>query len=910
MFYIDFMELVVLAGAVLVGFWVLLNRLRRLERRVAEAEKSLSALVGRFTPAGAVLPAAPVLVPDDTASSQVASVPPAAPSDTALPPPLPPDLPPARAEPAERPARSLEETIGSRWAIWVGGLAFALGGLFLVRYSIEAGLFSPAVRMGVATVAGLVALAGGEFIRRREGQPRFGTDRAAHVPAILTAAGLAILFGVAFAAHAVYGWVPSAVGFLLMGLVSLAAIALAIPHGTALAGLGLIGSFATPVLVASTEPNPFALFGFLSAVLVAAAALARLKDAAWVLVLGLAGTGIWVLLDGRFSPLPSPWASLLALAAMVAAMAGIWLSRRPAPENLGLAIAGRVGLPVFAGALIALVAALYGFGLQGLDVGAVRHAAGIAVLLLVAMALWRPGGIHGAPASALLLSGLLAGWMLTRFDVIGIVIDLFELQQGGRVVAIGAGPGEGAFLIYALGFGLPVFAAGLLMAWRLAGTRLTAMLWAFSAVLAPLVALGLAVGNYARWDEDFAYGPGALALAAILAAAAFSIWRREETGRPLLSASALLFLAAALPLGVAVHLLTTAAWTGIVLAILALGFAAWSARGGHAVFAWIAVLGAAAVLARFGLDPSVAGHGELSATPLLNWLTPGYFGPALAFAAAAWILRRTDAETPARLMEAFALTSAMAGAAMLVRHGMQGGVLSLEGPVTLGEQALYTILLLGVSLALVRLDDRAPSPVFRLASMALGLAGAATALVQHLVVLNPYFTNRFVGDWPLVNLVGAAYLLPGLMAALVAWQAVTRRPRVYVFAMACMGALMLFAWLNLEIRRFWQGPYIGDWKGASAGETYSYSAAWLVAGLALLAAGLRLDRQGLRAASGILVLLTVLKVFLFDMAELEGVLRAASFMGLGVCLIGIGLFYQRVLGRVRAPTVPAEGQGG
>ena len=53
-----------------------------------------------------------------------------------------------------------------------------------------------------------------------------------------------------------------------------------------------------------------------------------------------------------------------------------------------------------------------------------------------------------------------------------------------------------------------------------------------------------------------------------------------------------------LRLGVAVHLLTTAAWTGIVLAILALGFAAWSARGGHAVFAWIAVLGAAAPVGR------------------------------------------------------------------------------------------------------------------------------------------------------------------------------------------------------------------------------------------------------------------------------------------------------------------------
>ena len=910
MFYIDFMELIVLAGAVLVGFWVLLNRLRRLERRVAEAEKSLSALAGRFTPGGAVRPAAPVLVPDDTASSQVASVPPAAPPDTTLPPPLPPDLPPAPAGPAERPVRSLEETIGSRWAIWIGGLAFALGGLFLVRYSIEAGLFSPAVRMSVAFVAGMVALAGGEVIRRREREPDDAGDRAAHVPAILTAAGLAILFGVAFAAHAVYGWLPSAAGFLAMGLVSLAAIALAIPHGSALAGLGLVGSFATPVLVASTEPKPFALFTFLSAVLVAAAALARFRQAAWVLVLAMAGTGLWVILDGRFSPLPSPWASLLALAAMVAAMGGIWLSRREAPDNLGLAIAGRIGLPVFAGTLLTLVAALYGLGMQGLDIGPVRHAAGIAALLLLAMALWRPGGIHGAPAGALLVTGVLAGWMLTRHDIIGIVIDLFGLHSGGRGVAIGAGPGEGAFLAFAAGLGLPVFMAGLLMAWRLADVRLTAMLWAFSAVLAPLAALALAVGNYARWDEDFAYGPAALAMAAIIGAAAFGIWRREGAGRPLLSASALLFFAAALPLGVAVHLLTTAAWTGIVLAGLSLALAVWSARGGHAAFGWIAVIGAVSVLARFGLDPSVAGHEALSATPVLNWLTPGYLGPALAFGLAAIVLRAAGASTPARLMEAFALTAALAGIAMLIRHAMHGGVLSAEGPVTLGEQALYTILLLGASLALVRLDDRAPSPVFRLASMGLGLFGAVMALIQHLAVLNPYFTNRFVGNWPLVNLIGAAYLIPGLMAALVAWQAVRRRPRFYVHAMAGMAALMLFAWLNLEIRRFWQGPYLGDWKGAGAGETYSYSAAWLVSGLVLLAAGLRLDRQGLRAASGLLVLLTVLKVFLFDMAELEGVLRAASFMGLGVCLIGIGLFYQRVLGRAKAPIAPAEGQGG
>jgi uncharacterized membrane protein len=41
--------------------------------------------------------------------------------------------------------------------------------------------------------------------------------------------------------------------------------------------------------------------------------------------------------------------------------------------------------------------------------------------------------------------------------------------------------------------------------------------------------------------------------------------------------------------------------------------------------------------------------------------------------------------------------------------------------------------------------------------------------------------------------------------------------------------------------------------------------------------------------------LTVLKVFLIDMSDLTGIYRALSFLGLGVVLIGIGWFYQRLL---------------
>ena len=56
----------------------------------------------------------------------------------------PGDASPEAAAPPPRPAPpTIETALGTRWAVWVGGLALALGGIFLVRYSIEAGIFGP-----------------------------------------------------------------------------------------------------------------------------------------------------------------------------------------------------------------------------------------------------------------------------------------------------------------------------------------------------------------------------------------------------------------------------------------------------------------------------------------------------------------------------------------------------------------------------------------------------------------------------------------------------------------------------------------------------------------------------------------------------------------------------------------------
>ena len=72
-------------------------------------------------------------------------------------------------------------------------------------------------------------------------------------------------------------------------------------------------------------------------------------------------------------------------------------------------------------------------------------------------------------------------------------------------------------------------------------------------------------------------------------------------------------------------------------------------------------------------------------------------------------------------------------------------------------------------------------------------------------------------------------------------------------------------------------------------------------------AGFRLRSQPARLASAAVILLTIAKVFLVDMADLTGILRALSFIGLGVVLVGIGWLYQRLLFPSRSAAPQANG---
>jgi uncharacterized membrane protein len=53
----------------------------------------------------------------------------------------------------------------------------------------------------------------------------------------------------------------------------------------------------------------------------------------------------------------------------------------------------------------------------------------------------------------------------------------------------------------------------------------------------------------------------------------------------------------------------------------------------------------------------------------------------------------------------------------------------------------------------------------------------------------------------------------------------------------------------------------------------------------------------------------VAKVFVFDMADLTGLFRVASFLGLGLALVGIGYVYQRFVFPTGKITPPGASPG-
>jgi uncharacterized membrane protein len=881
--------------------------------RATNRTKELSARLNAMEAAASLARSAPPPLPP--AFEQAPA--PTSPGAVAEPPPIAPDaewVPPATRKPAEtntemmadmadrppaaappplpEPDRGFEETIGTRWVVWIGGLTLTLGGIFMVRYSIEANLISDQVRVFLGGLFALALLAAGEWTRRKESIFAIAALPIANIPAILTAAGTAVAFATVYVAYAVYGFLVPATAFALLGIVAMGTLAAALLHGPMLAGLGIAAAFVTPILVSSNKPDFWALYIYLAIVTAAAFGLARVRMWRWLAVTTIVFALLWTfpcLQCG--APIVAPHAFHVIAGFILAALlvvCGFMFGPSAEPGEIEPISSGSLAAYLLGATLIVLNSA-------HADVAMVAFGLLVAGSLIVA---WRTDAAAGAVgAAAGLVFVVFAEWAIRANP------DMLVLP-GGPIAGIGPSATDGSVslhlisaAIFAIGFG----AAGFLAQGR-SVSPIIPVIWSAAAVFTPLALLIALYARIAHLDRSIPFAILAVILAAAYAAATEILSKRED--RPGLPASIALFATGALAaLALALTFALEKGWLTIALALMSLGTAWISAQRPIPFLRSLAAILAAIVVMRIGYEPRIAG-GAVGTTPIFNWLLWGYGIPAASFWAGSILLRHGGDDAPLRTVEAAAILFTVLLAFMEIRHAVNNGdVYSRSAGLT--EIALQVCVALATAIGLERLRLRTGSLVHTASAVLLTIFAGLAAVFGLFGLENPMLWRIDVGG-TVINLLLLAYALPAVLALLLSYAVTGQRPTKYANTIAAGALVLALAYVTFEIRRIYHGPVIsiGPTTGA---EQYTYSIAYLAFGVGLLGIGILFNSQRARLASAAVIALTIGKAFLIDMSALTGVYRALSFMCLGLVLVAIGWLYQRILFRrqvAAAPPVP------
>ncbi|MXO58948.1 DUF2339 domain-containing protein [Altererythrobacter salegens] len=964
------MEFLLFLGLAVI-VWQLWSSFKGLERRIDEFERQLGDLEWRGVaplaePSPATVPAPSVpKVARTVTTSTPAPTPPPEPEPTTAESPVEP-------EPAFEPRPSLldrlaerrltfdfEDVFGRRLPIWGGGIALALAGIFLVKYSIEAGLLTPPVRVAFSFAFGVLLLAAAELAYRQE--HRIADPR---VRQALAGAGLATLYAAFYLAGTRYGLIGPAVAFGGLAAITAAAIALSYRFGLPCAVLGLVGGFAAPALVASDEANVPVLTLYLALVTGGLTWTGGRQGRPWLGYLALAAAFVWgglMLLGGVAGN--GDFGSLGLYIAAVGVVLPLAIAGDPNHRvtRLAAAVLGTLQMaalveqggnaPLTWGLYLLLGAALAFLGWRD---PRVREGSGVAA----ALGVWLLFGWDIPPAGpfAAVCAGYAAIFLAVPLAALWLgrarQLDLWQVSLAAPALAAAvywlfgswyANDSEPGMAAACAGLGLfPALAAA--RCWRdgttdrllsmpLASTALLAFAallmlspeW-FAPVAAAIVAGGLLVlfsRRRTRPLAELAWVAAIVALLALLADLPISEREIERLGGGTAAtdvARALLRWAAVMApfAGLAWfevrkrHLRAAEA----LAALVAYGLVAQVMPGGW--LAWTAALGAIGValawrergaagwtvgaVAGIWAMPEVGqwlsrGIEALTGPPMLTVATLSvrdallHIAPVATAALLAWWSLREASDMQRRVLAGAGLAAATIGLHIVFKHALAIDDIARFRELGMAERALWDLLLAAAALAASRFGKAHAK-----AGEALGIALLlAHFTVFTLLLRNPLTTHQAIGPAPMFDWLALAYAL----ALIALWDARRLLPEAFIaLRPVCDGAMMLLiALLALsELRHLFAGTVLTDgFVGQS--EDLLRSLLGIVLALAFLWWGSRSGQRSWRIGSLVLMLLAVGKVFLVDAAGLEGLLRIASFLALGVSLIGIGWVYSRQLGR-------------
>ena len=965
----------------LMGVCALLwSRLERAERRLEANETLLGIAMERLRslgdaghpeqPSTAESTAPEVTEAEAAPEPAVALVRSDAEPSVSQPAPAPPEPEPLAEIPDEEPVPGFAERItasldfedifGRRLPIWAGGVALAVAGVFMVRWSIDQGLLTPQVRVVLAFLFGLALLAGAELAYRFEA--RVADER---VRQALAGAGLATLYAGFYLAGTQYGLIGQTLAFLGLAAITAAAIALSYRFGLPSAVLGLVGGFAAPMLVGSDEPNLPLLALYLGLVTAGLVVTGRRQERPWLgitAMVGGLGWGMLLLLAGDFG-----WSEVLALGlyfivlgTVLPALSGARSFETP----LRVISAGVASIQIAAliaqggysalswGLYLLLGSALTWLAWRREDL---RPAAGFAALVgLMLLGAWSDPDPYLFAAVAAAAAVLFAGTALfhlarsseTLVDRVMLLAlppalavvghaqfgsfdpHRVEAVLAAAILALGALPAAAAWLLRARGDAL-FFAlyTGAAAALAFGGMLLLTPHWS-EPVLAALVCGGVALLVFRRGDAQLANLLWAAALVcagALVATPDFlaeaglfgEIEGTQETVRAVLRwlAAATPFAAlavleqrkpprhageaiAALLVFGALAQVVPAQWQAWAAAALAAAAFMWlrPRTAAHAVFALVTFAWALlplTVLLRAGGDALVG-------IPVFVTDIPEPRMAMLRLLPAALALGLLVLPDPVRADRKIPLREAGIALAALCAYIFFKQVFAIEtladfAAQGMAERTVWQALLLGAGVLAAREWPR----IGRQDALSLSLIGASLAhfALFTLLLHNPLWDRQAVGPLVIANLALAAY--GTAIAAVLLLKprfAAHARPWVdgVVMALVTLGALTL-------LRQAFGGSVMADHTMTQA-EDLLRSLLGILLALGFLFLGMRRSERSWRVGSLVVMLIAVVKVFIFDAAGLEGLGRIASFAVLGAALIGIGWLYTQLLKRADSPS--------
>jgi uncharacterized membrane protein len=773
-----------------------------------------------------------------------------------------------------KPKLDIETLLTQRLGVWVGSVALLFAGVFLIRYSVEQGWLGPGVRCFAGFLLGAALLAGAEWLTRHPAPALAGPLGVDQAPAALAAGGAAVLFGAAYGVGVFYALVPPGIGFALMAAAALVGLFAALRFGPLTAAVGIACAYLTPALVESHDPSLPGLFAYLLVVTAAALGVVRYTAWIWLAWAATAGGVVWLCLAAATGD-SEMWAP--ALFVVLASALNLFLLPAAAlADQLGR----RLAWVPFAALMVA------GLLLDWMQPGWAPRAAIFALsALAIAKAALEPR-LDRLPWLAAIGGVLvLLGWALPPW---GPTDEVLRIEGVAQAIFPGAwAPGAlQPLLICAALFAAFHAAAGLFFERRMPRP----LAWSTLPAEVPFLVLVVTYGHVGRLLPDIGWAALALALTAGLIGTAHLAY--QGAGRQVAGVHAA-GAVAALTLGAC--FLLHDHWLTMAFALMLPGLAWVEDRAGLPQLRPVAHLVALLVLARLLLNWHILGY-AFGGWPVLNGLIAAYAIPALAFAIAAVLFSRGRDDLLVRTLESGAVLLGATFVMMEIRHAVDGG--PLWRGIRFAEQATDVLGLALQAWAYRVAAERTERAVLGYAWRILGLLALIGGGL--IILANPAFTNTGAGVGALL----CGYLLPGLIAA---WMARTMTGQIAKI-LRLYALIAGFTWIGLQVRWFFHGSTQGRWR-ITDGELWSYSAAWLAFGLALLAAGVRVRDRGMRLAGLAIVALVSAKVFLIDMSGLEGLGRVVSFLGLGLVLIGLGAVYRRFGMALEQPTGSADHPG-